>query len=98
MSYALALRTKSEASLSAIFNVALLPLLLLSGIMLPLSFAPRWIGAVARFNPLWYLVSGTRDQFERGDLTGSAVIAWAIAFGGMVVAYLWGSHEFGKRR
>ena len=97
-SYAVALRTKSEAALSAIFNLILLPILLLSGIMLPMSFAPHWIATAAHVNPLWYLVQGARNQFSVLGLVAAAPWSWAVAIVMSAAAFGWASHEFNKRR
>ena len=47
-SYAVALLVKDEGSLAAAVNLVALPLLLLSGIMLPLSFAPDILQKIAK--------------------------------------------------
>jgi len=41
----------------------LVPLLLLSGILLPMSMAPPWLRTLSRFNPLSHLVDAIRDAF-----------------------------------
>src|SRR5579884_4378080 len=46
-SYAVALALKSEDALAPVLNTVTLPMLLLSGILLPLSLAPGWLRAVA---------------------------------------------------
>jgi ABC-2 type transport system permease protein len=42
----------------------LFPLLILSGMMLPLEAGPRWMQVVARFNPLTYIVDAERALFS----------------------------------
>lgn len=49
MSYLFALITKSEEALSGILNGILLPLVLLGGLILPMSLAPKWLYTVSRF-------------------------------------------------
>lgn len=97
-SYAVALRTKSEGSLSAIFNIVLLPVLLLSGIMLPLSFAPHWIATIARANPLWYLVEGPREQFTKQSVAAVTPWSWTVALVMSCLAFAWAAYEFDRRR
>jgi hypothetical protein len=41
--------------------------LLLSGILLPLTYAPGWLQGIATWNPFSWAVDGTRALF-RGDL------------------------------
>ena len=98
VSYAVALRTKNEGALSAIFNIVLLPVLLLSGIMMPLSFAPQWIATLARANPLWYLVQGARDQFTEQGMATVTPWSWAVALVMSCLAFAWAAHEFDRRQ
>jgi len=53
----------------------LFPLLILSGMMLPLEAGPRWIQVVGRFNPLTYIVDAERALFA-GSFSDPA-IGWA---------------------
>ncbi|GAA2319215.1 ABC transporter permease [Nonomuraea roseoviolacea subsp. roseoviolacea] len=66
LSYYVALRTYNENSLSTVFNVALLPVLLLSGTMLPMTLAPEWLFWLSRADPLSYVVDGARAAFVGG--------------------------------
>lgn len=69
ISYALALALGDEDSFAPIVFTATLPLLLLSGVLLPLSLAPAWLQAIARVNPLSYAVDAARAVFnnQAGD-------------------------------
>jgi ABC-2 type transport system permease protein len=71
LSYAAALRLKSEDALAPLFNGLAIPVLLLSGILLPMSLAPRWLQLVSDANPLKHIVDATRDFFQ-GDIATSA--------------------------
>ena len=64
VSYTLALVLKSEDALAPVVNGISLPLLLLSGVMLPMSLAPDWLQTVARFNPLYHAVAAIRSLFN----------------------------------
>ena len=57
-SYALALILKREDSLASVLNTVATPLLLLSGITLPLTLAPKIIRSLASVNPFAYEVTG----------------------------------------
>lgn len=72
-SYALALALENESALASILQFFTLPLLLLSGVLLPLSLAPDWLRAVATLNPLSYAVDCARALLE-GDL--ASVDVW----------------------
>ncbi len=80
-SYALALRLKSEDTFGPIQNSIIVPVLLLSGILLPMSLAPGWLYTLSRFNPFVYVVDAERAAFV-GDLgsgtVGLGVLAAAV--------------------
>ncbi|WP_297082702.1 ABC transporter permease [uncultured Demequina sp.] len=77
LSYATALTVKDEDSFAPLLNGVALPLLLLSGILLPMSLAPRWLELLSDLNPLKHVVDGVRAMF-RGDLT-DPVALWGVA-------------------
>jgi ABC-2 type transport system permease protein len=77
LSYGLALAVRDENGMSQIVQFFLLPLMLLSGLMLPMSVAPDWMQTAARFNPLYYAVEAGRAMFA-GDYSDGTI---PIAFG-----------------
>jgi ABC-2 type transport system permease protein len=85
VSYGVAMVTKDEEPLIGLLNLAAPPLLLLSGVLLPMTLAPGWLQTVADFNPLRHVVDGLRDAFL-GDF-GTAAVGWGLlAAVGMTVA------------
>ena len=64
ISYTLGLVLKSEDSLAPVLNAVSMPLMLLSGILLPLALAPGWLQAIGDGNPLRYAVDATRALFN----------------------------------
>ncbi|MBE0689668.1 MAG: ABC transporter permease, partial [Anaerolineae bacterium] len=46
--------------LASMANLFTLPLLLLSGVLLPLTFAPQWMRTIADVNPLAYAIDASR--------------------------------------
>jgi ABC-2 type transport system permease protein len=71
-SIAIALITKEISGFASIINALNLPLLLLAGVLLPISLAPPWVRVMAHFNPLYYAVQAAR-VLASGTLSGSAV-------------------------
>lgn len=59
-----------------LFNRVAIPVLLLSGILLPMSIAPQWLQDVSNVNPLKHIVEGVRALFL-GDLWVSTVV-WGL--------------------
>ncbi|MCW2757664.1 MAG: putative transport permease ycf38 [Nocardioidaceae bacterium] len=95
-SNALALSTKSEDVMAPVINVVMMPVLLLSGILLPMTIGPAWLTRVSDFMPTRWIVDGTRDLFA-GTFDSSAVgwgLGWAIALFGL--ALWWGTAVFRK--
>jgi ABC-2 type transport system permease protein len=91
-SYGLALTVKEQSALAASTNLLVLPLLLLSGIMLPLSLAPQVLRDIARANPFAYAVDAARaltagnygaipvgQAFVIIGCLAVAMLAWATA-------------------
>ncbi len=63
----------------------LFPVLLLSGILLPMDAGPEWLQTLSRLNPLTYLVEAERALFA-GDLGHPSVLVGAgVAVGVAVV-------------
>ena len=63
---------KREWMFWAVQQSLLFPLLILSGMMLPLEAGPRWIQVIGRFNPLTYIVDAERALFS-GSWTDPAI-------------------------
>jgi ABC-2 type transport system permease protein len=55
-----AVSPKEISSFAAIINGLNLPVLLLAGVLLPMSLAPTWMQVLAHFDPLYYLVEASR--------------------------------------
>jgi ABC-2 type transport system permease protein len=62
-SNALALVTKSEDVMAPLINSIALPILLLSGILLPMTLAPQWLQTVSDFVPIKHIVDAIRAAF-----------------------------------
>ncbi|MGC7093323.1 ABC transporter permease [Amycolatopsis lurida] len=89
LSFALAIAVRKQDSLFwAIHQTVLFPLLLLSGVLLPIDGAPGWLHAVARINPLSYVVDAERALF-RGELATAAVLHGSLAVAGIAAVGLY---------
>jgi ABC-2 type transport system permease protein len=95
-SYTMGLILKDEDSFAPFVQGVTLPLLLLSGVLLPMALAPSWLRHLSQANPLTYVVDGTRALF-RGD-TGNSDVLWALlaTVGITVVLAAWGTRQFQK--
>ncbi len=89
LSYALAIATrKNEWAFWAVQQSLLFPLLILSGMMLPLETGPDWMQALSKVNPLTYIVDAERVLFS-GTFDDSAVLYGLIAAVMTAAAGLW---------
>jgi ABC-2 type transport system permease protein len=70
-SYTVALAVKSEDVLAPTINMVFLPVLLLSGILLPMTLAPAWLQWLAAFNPFSHAVNAMRALFAGEVLNGT---------------------------
>jgi ABC-2 type transport system permease protein len=93
-SYAVALVLKNENALAATLNFFNMPLLLLSGIILPLSLAPALLRTIADFDPFSYAVNAARALFN-GNLGDSSVALGFVIMGVLaVLAVFWAARSF----
>jgi ABC-2 type transport system permease protein len=94
LSYAAGLWLKSEDALAPLLNMLSVPLLLLSGILLPMTLAPRWLLRLSQANPFSHIVDAARAAF-RDDLgDGSIVVGLLCASVLAVVGLSVAVHSF----
>jgi ABC-2 type transport system permease protein len=95
-STATALVTKEISGFAAVINGINLPILLLAGVLLPISLGPTWMRVLAHFNPLYYLVQASR-VLAGGTLTGAAVWqAFAVLVPLCALVLAWATRVFRK--
>jgi len=96
LSYALALAVESETTLASLANIINVPLMLLSGILIPIAFAPDWLQTLAKVNPVYYAVEASRGLFS-GDLsTGGLVRALLVVAGVGALGGFWAVRRFSR--
>jgi ABC-2 type transport system permease protein len=96
VSYAVALKVKSEDALAPLMNTVAQPVLLLSGILLPLVFAPVWLRRVADWNPFSWAVDGTRALFA-GDVGNDKVWQGLLITTVLtVLSVFWAARQFAR--
>src|SRR5215469_10295995 len=94
LSYGVALVVKSEDALAPLMNTVAQPVLLLSGILLPLAFAPGWLSTVAKWNPFSWAVDGARALFA-GDLGNAKVWQSLVIIAVLtVLSVIWAARKF----
>jgi ABC-2 type transport system permease protein len=94
VSYATALTVKSEDAFAPMLNSVIVPLVLLSGIMLPMTLAPGWLQGVSRISPFRYIIDAMRSAFT-GQYVNTIMLEGVLVAVGLAVVCLWlGSRVF----
>ena len=96
VSYTLALTLRSEDALAGLLTTVTVPLLLLSGFLLPLSLAPVWLQDIALANPLSYGVDAARAIFNDHPTDISVVKGIAVLGCLSIAAVTAGARAFGR--
>jgi ABC-2 type transport system permease protein len=94
LSAAIALVVRSEDALAPLMNTVTQPIFLLSGILLPLSFAPLWLQRVAEWNPFSWAVDGTRALFAENIGSDKVWQGLLIVVVLTVVSVVWAARKF----
>ncbi|UBU14024.1 ABC transporter permease [Nonomuraea gerenzanensis] len=74
LSFVLAIKSAPGGTLFYVVSQSIMfPLLLLSGVLLPLETAPGWLRALGQVNPVTYIVDAQRALFA-GNLTDPSIL------------------------
>lgn len=96
LSYTAALILKSEDALAPLLQMVVLPLLLLSGILLPMSVAPDWLKFLSSLNPLTHAANASRALFNGQWGDPEIVIGVAVTAVLAVIAVWIASRAFSR--
>ncbi len=94
VSYAVALLLKSEDAFAPLINSVVVPLVLLSGVMLPMTLGPGWLQGFARISPFRYIIDAMREAYA-GQYWNAIMIEGLCVAVGTAAVFLWlGSRVF----
>ena len=93
-SYGLTLKVRNEAALGPMINTMSNPLMLLAGVLLPLTLAPLWLLRIAQWNPFYWSTNGMRALFSGHVGASSVWISMIIVVGLAVLALTWSVRSF----
>jgi ABC-2 type transport system permease protein len=96
MSYSFGLIYKIEDNLAPTLNLITMPVMLLSGIMLPLALAPVWLQTLAKLNPMSYAVDASRLLFTGSYGNIEVVEGYAIMVVLGATMFWWAMKSLGK--
>lgn len=96
LSQGLALTVRDENGMSQTLNLFLLPIMLLAGLFVPISFAPDWMKFLAPVNPLYHAVEAGRALFDGRLGDPSIPIAFGVFVVLAVLTTMWSMRSLGK--
>ncbi|WP_086800724.1 ABC transporter permease [Streptomyces caniscabiei] len=94
LSYALAMKARSQHEFGPAVNALTMPSMLLSGLMLPMSLAPGWLNVLSHFVPFRYLVDAMRDAYVGAYATPAMLYGVLVAVGLTAVSVTVGTRVF----
>ncbi|WP_067820955.1 ABC transporter permease [Actinomadura kijaniata] len=81
LSYGLAMNVRTSPEFAAVTNTAVMPLMLASGLLLPMSLAPGWLDGMSRAVPFRYTVDAVREVFLGHYANGTVAAGAAVTAG-----------------
>ncbi|GAA3303738.1 MULTISPECIES: ABC transporter permease [Dactylosporangium] len=95
ISYGIAIKVSNPNVLGQVINNLAMPLMLLSGTLLPLALAPLWLRTIANYNPFYWAVTGMRELYTGSP--GNHVLGSLVFCGAIVVAAVaWSASLFAR--
>jgi ABC-2 type transport system permease protein len=95
-SASLGLILKQIGSIAAVVTGLQLPLTLLSGVLVPLSFGPQWLQNIAHVNPLYYTVEASRVLAGGTINSPETLTAFAVMIPLTVITLTWATKVYRK--
>jgi ABC-2 type transport system permease protein len=94
--YALALWVRTEGTLGRVILTLANPIMLLAGVLLPLTLAPLWMLRIAKWNPFYWATNGMRALYA-GDIGAFSVwLSLVILVGLVMVVMPWSVRMFAR--
>jgi ABC-2 type transport system permease protein len=85
----------NEETVSVVGNLVMFPMMFLSGVFFPLSFAPHYVVTISKFLPLTYFINSLISVMDYGNISSVALqILWlmigsVVLFGAAVYLFSW---------
>jgi ABC-2 type transport system permease protein len=94
VSYTLALKLRHEYTFAPVLSSTVMPLLLLSGVLLPMNQGPDWLYTLSRINPFSHIADGIRAVIGGNYGSSSVLTGGVIAVALVAVCLAWGTRSF----
>ena len=94
--YALAMWVRSEGTLGRVILTLANPIMLLAGVLLPLTLAPLWMLRIAKWNPFYWATNGMRALYA-GQIGAFSVWVSLVILAGLVMVVMpWSVRMFAR--
>lgn len=89
LGYALSMSVRNEAALITVIDTAVQPVMLLAGVLIPLTVAPLLLVRIAKWDPFYWVTTGMRALFNGspGALGVWVSLAVVLALAGAAIAW-----------
>jgi ABC-2 type transport system permease protein len=94
LSYALAMKVHTPQEFGPAINAMTMPMMLLSGLMLPMTLGPKWLDVLSHFVPFRYLVDAVRDAYVGSYATAHMLYGVLVAVGLTALSVTVGTRVF----
>ncbi|MFJ2964957.1 ABC transporter permease [Streptomyces collinus] len=94
LSYALAMKVRTPQEFGPAINAMTMPMMLLSGLMLPMTLGPKWLDVLSHFIPFRYLVDAVRDAYVGSYATEHMLYGVLVAVGFTALSVTVGTRVF----
>jgi ABC-2 type transport system permease protein len=94
VSYTLALKLRNEYTFAPVLSSTVMPLMLLSGVLLPMDQGPDWLYTVSRINPFSHIADAVRAVINGDFGSSSVLVGGIIAVVLAALCLLWGTRSF----
>lgn len=96
VSCSLGLLFKNIGTLAAVVTGLQLPIMLLAGVLLPISFGPTWLQVLAHLNPFYYVVEASRVLASGSLWDMKVLLAFAVMIPLLAIALGWATNVYRK--
>jgi ABC-2 type transport system permease protein len=96
LGYALSMSVRNEAALITVIDTAVQPVMLLAGVLLPLSVAPLLLVRIAKWDPFYWITTGVRALFNGSTGALAVWVSLAVVVGMAGTAMAWSVRMFAR--
>jgi ABC-2 type transport system permease protein len=96
LGYALSMSVRNEAALITVIDTAVQPVMLLAGVLIPLSVAPLLLVRIAKWDPFYWVTTGVRALFNGSTGALAVWVSLAVVVGLAGGAMTWSVRMFAR--